>query len=167
MTTGPVSPVPREARAYQGRRAGLVTQSLAAAIDGVVVLVLLLLGYAGWSLLLFLVNPVGFTFPDLNLVLSLAAGLVVMVVYLTLSWRFGGRSYGCLVMGLRVVSFRGRHMTFVGALLRAVLCVVFPLGIVWVALSRENRSLQDTLLRTSVVYDWLPAAAQAGRARRP
>ena len=45
MTTGGVSPIPREARPYQGQRAGLVTRSLAAAIDALVVGVLVLFGY--------------------------------------------------------------------------------------------------------------------------
>jgi hypothetical protein len=35
-----------------------------------------------------------------------------------------------------------------------VLCVLFPILLFWVVLSRENRSVQDVLLRTSVVYDW-------------
>ena len=42
----------------------------------------------------------------------------------------------------------------VGALLRAVLCVLFPIGLFWIVLSSENRSVQDVLLRSSVVYDW-------------
>lgn len=46
MTTGGVSPVPREARPYQGQRAGLVTHGAAAAIDGVVVVLVLVAGYA-------------------------------------------------------------------------------------------------------------------------
>ena len=31
----------------------------------------------------------------------------------------------------------------------------FPVGLFWVAFSRENRSLQDVVLRTSVIHDWL------------
>jgi hypothetical protein len=34
-----------------------------------------------------------------------------------------------------------------------VLCTLFPIGLVWVLVSGENRSVQDVLLRTSVVYD--------------
>ena len=52
--------------------------------------------------------------------------------------------------------------------MRAALCVVFPIGLAWVVVSRQNRSLQDTVLRTSVVYDWVggeevPAAPPAPR----
>jgi uncharacterized RDD family membrane protein YckC len=31
---------------------------------------------------------------------------------------------------------------------------VFPVGLLWCAVSGENRSLADLLVRTSVVYDW-------------
>jgi uncharacterized RDD family membrane protein YckC len=37
--------------------------------------------------------------------------------------------------------------------LRAVLCTIVPIGLFWVGLSRDNRSVQDLLLRTSVVHD--------------
>jgi uncharacterized RDD family membrane protein YckC len=80
------------------------------------------------------------------------------VPYLTLSWRLTGRTYGDQLLGLRVVNYEGRQMRFVGALLRALFCAVFPLGLLWVAVSPANRSVQDVVLRTSVVYDWLPTA---------
>lgn len=162
MTEGGVSPLPREARPYQGQRAGLVTRGAAAAIDGLVDVLLLLVGYAAWSLLLFLLDPLGFSFPDLTLVFSLAAGFVVLVVYLTLAWWTSGRSYGCLVMGLRVVSYRGENLRLFGALARSLFCAVFPIGLLWVAASRQNRSVQDVVLRTSVVYDWQPRGATRG-----
>ena len=170
MSGGGLSPLPREARPYQGRRAGLVTRAAAALIDGAVVVALLLAGYAAYAVVRFVLDPLRFTFPDVSLVFSLATGLVVLVVYLGLAWRISGRSYGCLVMGLRVVSFRGSRMTLAGALLRAAFCAVVPVGLLWVLLSRENRSLQDVVLRTSVVYDWQPRSGAAtkasGRAHR-
>ena len=157
MDEGGISPLPREARPYQGRRAGLVTRMIAAVIDGVVVLLLLLVGYAGLAGLLFLIDPRGFRFPDVGLVLSLAAAFGVLVVYETLAWWLTGRTYGGLVLGLRVVNHAGGRLRFSGAFVRAVFTAVFPLGIVWVAVSRENRSVHDLVLRTSVIYDWQPA----------
>jgi uncharacterized RDD family membrane protein YckC len=58
-------------------------------------------------------------------------------------------------MGLRVVNLHGVLLRVPLAFLRAVFCVVFPVGLFWVAFSRENRSLQDVVLRTSVIHDWL------------
>jgi uncharacterized RDD family membrane protein YckC len=157
MTEGGLTPVPRDARAYQGRRAGIVTRLAASAIDACVVGAILLGGYVAVAGVLFVLDPRGFTFPDLSVVVSLAAGLVVLVVYLSLAWWISGRTYGCLVMGLRVVSYRGARLRLVGAFVRALACAFFPLGLLWVAVSPANRSLQDEVLRTSVVYDWQPS----------
>lgn len=151
-----VSPLPREARPYQGRRAGVVTRVLAATIDGAVVCLVLAAGYVGFAGVLFLFDPRGFTFPDAGLVFSIVAGLAVLVIYLTLAWWLSGRSYGCLVMGLRVVNHRGARLRLTGAFVRALFCAALPVGLLWVALSRENRSVQDMVLRTSVIYDWQP-----------
>ncbi len=151
-----VSPLPREARPYQGRRAGVITRMVAAGIDGVVVCIVLSAGYLGFAGLKFLFDPRGFSFPDAGLVFSIVAGFAVLVVYLTVAWWLSGRSYGCLVMGLRVVNHRGGPLHLAGAFVRALFCAALPIGLLWVAVSRENRSVQDTVLRTSVIYDWQP-----------
>jgi uncharacterized RDD family membrane protein YckC len=156
MSQGGVSPLPSEARAYQGQRAGLVTRIVAAIIDGLLVGLVLLLGYAGFAGFLFLIDPRGFSFPEMGLFLSLTTAFVVLVIYLTISWWISGRTYGGLVMGLRVVGPGGENLRLVGALLRAVCCSVFPVGLLWAAVNQQNRSVQDVLLRTSVVYDWQP-----------
>jgi uncharacterized RDD family membrane protein YckC len=57
-------------------------------------------------------------------------------------------------MGIRVVNFRGRRLRPLGAALRASFCLLFLPGLFWVAVSGGNRSLQDTVLRTQVIYDW-------------
>lgn len=156
MTESGVSPLPREARPYQGRRAGLVTRMVAAALDGVVVVVVLLVGYAAVAVFLFLLDPRGFSLPEVGLLFSMASAFVVLVVYQTLAWWLAGRTYGGLVMGLRVVGFRGRRLRLTGSFARSLFCAFLPIGILWVAVSRQNRSVQDMVLRTSVVYDWQP-----------
>ncbi len=83
------------------------------------------------------------------------------VVYLTVSWTLSGRTYGYLVMGLRVLGRGGRPLRLVGAAIRAVFVVVVPIGIAWVLVSRDNRSLQDIVLGTRVVYDWQPRGAES------
>jgi len=160
MTEGAVSPIPREARPYQGHRAGLVTRSLAATIDALVVGVLLLSGYLGLNGLLFLVSPRTFQFIDTSFLPVLTVGAGVSILYLAAAWAATGRSYGCHVIGLRVVDRRGRHPRPLAALVRAGLCVFVPIGLFWCAVGRNRRSLQDVVLRTSVVYDWRPRAAK-------
>ena len=150
----PGSVVPAQARAVQGRRAGIVSRAIADTVDCAVVLAVLAAGYVGVVVARFLWRSWAFTPPTPSFLLLLVLGAVTAVIYLTAAWATTGRSYGKHVMGLRVIGPFGR-LRLVGAFVRAVLCVVLPIGILWVAVSRHNRSLQDVVLRTSVVYDWL------------
>jgi uncharacterized RDD family membrane protein YckC len=152
--TAHVDPIPKEVRPYQGRRSGLVTRVAAAGIDIAVIVLVLIAAYLGVVIVIFVVPPGGFEMPVPPWGLVLAAGHVVMALYLALWWSRSGRTYGCHVMGLRVVDRQGREPKFALALLRAVLNVVFPVGLFWVVVSRQNRSIQDLVLRTSVIYDW-------------
>ena len=108
----------------------------------------LIVAYLGFVVVLFLVPPGGLQLPVPPLWLDVVASTVVLTLYLAVSWHRGGRTYGDLVMGLRVVDRRTRDPGLVTALLRAALNVVFPLGLAWVAISRQNRSIQDVALRT-------------------
>ena len=155
---GGVSPVPREARPYQGRRAGLVSRLVAGCIDAVVVGLVLLAGYFGLAAI-FLVDPRGFSMPHAGLFFSLTAAFVVSIAYLTGSWTLSGRTYGDLVMGLRVLGRGGRPLGFTGSAARAVFVTLVPIGVMWVAVSRDNKSVQDVFLGTAVVYDWQPLGA--------
>jgi uncharacterized RDD family membrane protein YckC len=83
---------------------------------------------------------------------SIAAGGAML--YLSLSWATSGQTYGDRILGLRVVTRAGGPVHATRALLRAVAYVLVPVGIAWVFVSRHNRSVQDILFRTSVVYDW-------------
>jgi uncharacterized RDD family membrane protein YckC len=156
-----LSPVPREARALQGRRAGVVTRTLAAGVDAAVVAVTLLSLYLGYAGVLFLLDPRSFSFPDTQLFRSMLVAAGLMFLYLTASWAVSGRTYGNLLMGLRVVGVYGGDVGWPRAALRAAAYVVFPIGLMWVAVDRRDRSLQDRLLATAVVYDW------RARTRRP
>ena len=165
MSGGPVSPVPREVRPYQGMRAGVVSRLAADVLDGLVVTVTVAAGYGTVAALRFMWDPRTFSFPSASWLLLLTAGLVVSVTYLTVAWTITGRSYGKAVMGLRVLGPFGR-LRLPGAFLRALACTLFPIGLLWCAVSPANRSLQDVVLRTSVVYDWTPRATPAGRGPR-
>ena len=55
------------------------------------------------------------------------------------------------------------------AFLRAAFVIALPVGLFWVLVSGANRSVQDVVLRTSVIYDWVVGtptlAAVIGRNR--
>jgi uncharacterized RDD family membrane protein YckC len=146
--------VPREARPYQGRPAGVVTRLLAAGVDLVVLLLAGVALYAGWAGLLFLWSPARFSFPQVSAGVLVLVGEVLAVLYLGFAWATTGRSYGGHLLGLRVVSRRGRRLSGPAALVRALLCALVPIGLLWCAVSRTSASLQDLALRTRVVYDW-------------
>jgi uncharacterized RDD family membrane protein YckC len=147
--------LPPPAEAVQGRRAGLITRSIADVIDAAVVIGVVAAGYVGVVVVRFMWRSWAFTLPTPSFLVLLVCAGAVAVVYLTAAWATTGRSYGKHVMGLRVLGPFGRRLRLGGAFLRAVFCVLFPIGFAWLAVSRHNRSLQDVVLRTSVVYDWL------------
>ena len=146
--------VAHETRSFDGKRAGIVTRFAAAALDGTLVLLVIAVGYLAVIGVVFLWNPARFEMPSLPfwVLLLLAGGLTT--AYLSLCWATTGRTYGDLVMAVRVVDRHGHHLPFPLALLRALLCVLVPLGLFYAAINRQNRSLQDIALRTSVIYYW-------------
>ncbi|MFD4292288.1 RDD family protein [Rhodococcus sp. NPDC058532] len=136
------------------RPAGIVTRGLAAAVDLGVVLTLLGLGYLALVFVRLLLSPQAFSFPAPELLMSVTAWLGTSVVYLTGCWATTGRTVGSLAMGLRVTTRWHRRVRWATALLRALACVFFPIGLVWVVVDPRRRSIQDIVLRTVVVYDW-------------
>jgi hypothetical protein len=150
---GPVAPAPGLETAGH---AGVVTRVLAACVDlAAVVLgaVLLDLGAAGVR---FVWSPVTFRWPQPAVPVMGIAVVAVGVVYLTIAWATTGRTYGERLLGLRVLSSRFELLGWVRSFVRAVLCVVFPVGLLWSAISAQRHSLQDVVLRTVVVYDAKP-----------
>ena len=79
--------------------------------------------------------------------------MFVAISYLTISWWVSGRSYGHL-LGLRVTTQRGDRLGSRARSLRAAVCVSFPVGLLWVVVSRRNAAAHDLLLHTFVSYDW-------------
>jgi uncharacterized RDD family membrane protein YckC len=161
-----VDPVPREARAIQGLPAGIVTRTAANTVDFAVVVCVLTAGYAAWFATRFLIQPANFSAPKPPFGAVLACGAVVLFGYFTVSWATTGRTYGDHLLGLRVVNGRGERLRWRGAVVRAALCVAFPIGLFWSVVSATSRSLQDSLLRTAVVYDWA-AGVPAQRSSSP
>ncbi len=136
------------------RTAGVVSRGLSAMVDAVVVLGLVVGAYAVKAAAVFLVDPRGFVPPDTTFGWFLNGWILLAIGYLAVSWAVLGGTRGDKVMGLRVLTAAGAPPGLVRCTVRAILCVLFPLGLLWVAVSRRQRSVQDLLLRTHVVYDW-------------
>lgn len=148
-----LDPIPPEARPYQDRPAGLVSRACAGLVDAIMVLGMVVAGHLAVNGVAFLISPRSFHFLSLPAPLSRTVSLGVLTLYLFLAWSVTGRTYGCRVLGLRVIANVGGPIHPLVALVRAILCVVFPIGLAASAFGRR-RSLQDLLLRTAVVYDW-------------
>ncbi|BBX85139.1 RDD family protein [Mycolicibacterium aubagnense] len=136
------------------RSAGIVSRGAAAVMDFLVVGALLGLLYGGLRLAEFMFRPIMFHVPALSFVYSTAATGIVSVLYLTACWAVSGSTVGSVVMGLRVTGLRRERLSPVRASLRAVACVLFPVGLLWVVVDARRRSLQDIIFRTKVVYAW-------------
>jgi uncharacterized RDD family membrane protein YckC len=151
-----LSLVPKEARPYQGTVAGIFTRTVANTIDGFVVGAAVIGGYIGFVAVLFVIAPRDFEAPDLSVAWFGIAYFDLLVVYFTACWWLSGRTLGDHVMGIRVITGKRRRLRFIRSFLRALLCVVFPVGLLWCVVGPRRRSVQDLLLHTSVIYDWLP-----------
>ena len=134
------------------RVAGIITRGLAAVIDLVVVLLIMSALYGGLILVRLVYSPAAFSLPSLNAVFSTVVTFGVAVLYLTGCWTVSGSTAGAVTMGLRVVRRRSQRVGLPVAFLRAVGCVVFPIGLLWAVVDRKRRSLHDIVFRTRVVY---------------
>ena len=108
--------------------AGIVSRGVAALIDILVVMVIMAALYLGLVLMRLALNPTSFSFPALNGIFSTAVTVFVSVAYLTGCWAVSGCTVG------------------------AVAYVLFPLGLIWVAVDRQRRSVQDIVFGSRVVY---------------
>jgi uncharacterized RDD family membrane protein YckC len=153
--------LPSDAIRFQGDRAGFVSRAISASIDVVIIFLLVLGTIAAWWMVSLILDPVTATpsagdphrIPEAGV--FIVYGYALNVLYWTVGWATGGRTIGNLIMGLRVVDRHGHRVGWPGAFVRAVFCTVFAPGLLWVIVSGANRSVQDVVLRTSVIYDWV------------
>ncbi|MGW4565995.1 RDD family protein [Streptomyces sp. NPDC004561] len=138
----------------QGLPAGIVSRAVAAAFDVLVVLGTVSVVDFAYAALRYLLLGPPFALPDLGLWGAAGFGSAVAVAYLACSWGTAGRTLGDNGMGLRVTSRSGARLGPVRALLRAVLYLVFPLGLLWIPASRRRASVQDLVVGSAVVHDW-------------
>jgi uncharacterized RDD family membrane protein YckC len=155
-TTRPIrfDTVPSQARSFHGEPAGIVTRTAAGVIDLAIVVVIVVAGYLVIAGVWFLRQGPEFRFPVVTSTQAYVAGAIVLVVYCTVGWSANGRTYGDRVLGLRVRTIDDLELSGARALVRAVLCAAFPLLLAWVAVDPKNRSVQDRIVGTHVVYDW-------------
>jgi uncharacterized RDD family membrane protein YckC len=153
-TLPPAPPAAPSTRAtVHGHAAGFVTRAIGATVDACAVVLAVAIGYVVVAGFRFLLHPRSFRFPAPGFVVILLVVGLVLAAYLTVTWAIPGRTYGDQLMGLRVTDLSGNRLHWSRAAARALLYVLFPIGLAWVLFSTRNRSVQDVVLRTTVVYD--------------
>jgi len=159
-----VEVVPAEARGIQGHPAGLISRTIANILDLALVLAFVAGTYVAWAGVKLLWQGRDFTRPTPGFARAFAFATLVHIVYFAAAWTTSGRTFGNRLMGLRVVDRSGRTLNVGWASIRALLCVPFPFGLLWAGIDRRHRSIQDLIVRTSVIHDWLtrPAGPDAG-----
>lgn len=88
----------------------------------------------------------------------------LLAVYCALFWALAGRTPGMAVLGLRVIPTRDRPLSWLAALVRAVVLAYFPLGAAWALVDGRHQAIHDKLARTVVVR--VPMRAPAGSRAR-
>jgi len=134
------------------RAAGLISRGVAAGIDLLVAAAIMGIGAGATVFALFLVDVRNLDLSSSAWWFTTTAFLAICVLYLTICWSVTGMTVGCVVMRLRVTGRRGQTLHLVRAALRAFGCTFFPIGLLWVAVSSERRSLQDIAIGSRVVY---------------
>ncbi|MBM3669311.1 MAG: RDD family protein [Actinobacteria bacterium] len=148
-----VDPLPKAARDLQGTTAGFVTRAVSVLIDIALVSVLVVVGWAGTRFLIFVLRPTE-PLPTPDAFALLVFGYAFMVLYWMACWATTGRSLGGFAMGVRVRSRDGSRVGWLRSLGRAVFCVAVPPGLLWAIISHRDQSIQDIVLRTTVIRDW-------------
>jgi uncharacterized RDD family membrane protein YckC len=143
-------------REFHGRNAGIVTRAMAGVVDGLVVVLVLVVVWAGSTAVRFVARPTHFTAPSPSWAAIGGVSCVIAVFYLASSWATSGRTVGDQLLGLRVVGRAGGPVRWWASAVRAAAYVVLPIGLAWSIVDRQNRSVQDLVLGTRVTYDWVP-----------
>jgi uncharacterized RDD family membrane protein YckC len=143
------------ARGLQGTRAGFVSRVLATAVDVAVILLVETAIVAFVALVRWVITADDIDIGPPRGVVAPLLTVALTVGYLGYLWTTTGRTIGEQVLGLRTVTEHGSRVPWLRAYVRACLTVAFPIGLLWIVISRKNASVQDLLCRTAVIYDWV------------
>jgi uncharacterized RDD family membrane protein YckC len=158
---------PHDEESLQGYYAGFTSRMLALAVD--VAIIMLFAAVTGW-----LLQTIGQllgsapSFESLKLaediasavgiILSSLNAVTVVILYAFVFWTLTGQTPGMMLLGLRVVTDKGEHMTLWHSLLRLIGFVIsiifFFIGFIWVLIDDRRQGWHDKIGRTYVIYAW-------------
>jgi uncharacterized RDD family membrane protein YckC len=155
--------IPVESVTAQGNYAGAVSRFLAYAIDLFASTAVYTLVLAAISYVVQIVSgkQVSWNRQDIVVVVTYVAW---EFFYFGYSWAVSGRTFGMVVLGVRVVRADGAVAEPWRGVVRSL---VFPLsflllglGFLGILVQRERRALHDLIAGTAVVYSWDARAAR-------
>lgn len=141
-----------------GRYGGPLTRLLAVVIDSAVVSFGFTLVVAAFVFVMRLVAP-DYEVPQSTGIVYGISLLVFSFFYLWVSLTIFGKTFGKMVVGLRVVSSDGHatmrsRQTFVRVITYPLSFLVFGLGLLGVVFNPQRQAWHDRFAKTAVVYDW-------------
>ena len=135
--------------------AGFVSRVIALAID--TWLLSVSVGAAGFILFAVIgaFRPIA-SGVDLRAAVPAAMGALVTVLYFIVCWAAFGRTLGMALMGLKALTWDGKRVSLLRAILRYVgylisVCFVF-VGLLWVLFDNRRLGWHDHLARTQVIH---------------
>jgi uncharacterized RDD family membrane protein YckC len=154
---------PNDLVTYQGHYAGSVSRFVAYVIDLAVTTAAFSLALAGISYGVHIVTGNQVSWNKSNVVVAVLF-VVWQFLYFGYSWAVSGRTFGMMVLGIRVVRADGMpaepHRGVVRALVFPLSFLLFGLGFLGILVQREHRALHDLIAGTVVIYAWDARAAR-------
>ncbi|MHB1575288.1 MAG: RDD family protein [Candidatus Dormibacteria bacterium] len=138
--------------------AGIGSRGLAAAVDSVIILILMLALVFG-ALAMNAISPSAHALGPLLIPIVVVASVVPVVYYVVCEVSTAGRSPGKLIFGLRVVDLQGVPVGLADSMVRNLIRILdflpllYGIGVVAMFAGRQPRRLGDLAAGTVVVHD--------------
>jgi uncharacterized RDD family membrane protein YckC len=133
--------------------AGIVRRALAAVTDLPAVVATLYALEAGVAVSMIGAWPGSLDHCGAAVVRECAVSPVVAAAYSAECWSRSGRTAGAALLGVRVVGRDGLPLHPAEAVLRAVACMIVPVGLRSAAVDTQRRSLQDMVFGSRVIRE--------------
>jgi uncharacterized RDD family membrane protein YckC len=131
--------------------AGIVSRAVAYVLDAVIVGIVAFGLMAGTQFVVTVVGMDGFGVATASHAVLLTALPALLAAYNVVFWGLTGRTPGMALVGVRVTSTAGRPVSWLSALIRALVLAYFPIVAAWCLVDRRHQGIHDKLARTVVV----------------
>lgn len=142
--------------ASERRYAGVVSRGAAFAVDIAVAVFACTVGFLFVRSTLVAIGVLSAVGDSSGAVGYVTALPLVFMAYCAAGWTLAGKTYGMMLLGLRVVTRDGSTPSALRSLARAAgywVSAIAMIGFAWIAIDRRNQGFHDKIAGTFVVYD--------------